>query len=245
MSRILVTGAATGIGHSTASALLNDGHEVVVHARSHQRLFDARDLLERGAEGVTGDLAELDQMRVVAAQARELGRLDAVIHNAGIIDGDALLPVNVVAPYVLAADLPEVPRHIFVSSSMHRGGRADLEGADWSGARGTRSYSDSKLYVTTFMAAVARLRSEVISHAVCPGWVPTRMGGPHASDDLSLAHVTQVHLATAPAAEVRPNGRYWHHMRAEEPHPAVHDVDFQDELLSRLAAHTGLDLPAS
>ncbi len=49
---------------------------------------------------------------------------------------------------------------------------------DWAGRTSTGSYSDSKLFVTTLAAAVARLWSEVYSNAVDPGWVPTRMGGP-------------------------------------------------------------------
>lgn len=48
-------------------------------------------------------------------------------------------------------------RLVYLSSSMLRGGRADLAGVDWSGGRESRSYSDSKLFVTALAAAVARL----------------------------------------------------------------------------------------
>ena len=37
MSRILITGSAQGLGRNAATSLLDDGHQVVVHARSHQR----------------------------------------------------------------------------------------------------------------------------------------------------------------------------------------------------------------
>lgn len=242
MPRILITGSTDGVGRATAAALLDDGHEVIVHARNLERLAAVEDLISRGAESVVGDLAHLDEVRSLADQANRRGALDAVVHNAGIIDGPSLLPVNVVAPYVLTALIP-APRLVYLSSSMHRGGHADVTGLDWSGSRKTASYSDSKLFVTTLMAAVARRRPDLLAHAVDPGWVPTRMGGPSASDDLGLAHVTQVWLSTTEDVDALVSGRFWHHLRTEEPQPAVHDERLQDELLATLAEHTGIELP--
>ena len=103
MSRILVTGSADGLGRAAAAALLDDGHSVVVHVRAPERLAAVRDLLDGGAQAVVGDLAKLDEVRALADQANALGRFDAVIHNAGVLGGRALLPVNVVAPFVLTA----------------------------------------------------------------------------------------------------------------------------------------------
>jgi len=60
-----------------------------------------------------------------------------------------VLVVNVVAPYLLTA-LIQRPQHlIYLSSSMHTGGRTNLSGMDWTGRTSTGSYSDSKLFVTT------------------------------------------------------------------------------------------------
>lgn len=241
MTRILVTGSTTGVGRATAASLLEDGHDVVVHARTQQRLAAVEDLLDAGAASVVGDLGDPEQVRGIAGQAQQIGPLDAVIHSAGVIDGPALLPVNVVAPYVLTALLP-APRLVYLSSSMHRGGRADLSSADWSGATESVSYSDTKLLVTALMAAVARLRPDVLAHAVDPGWVPTRMGGPDAAEDLDLAHVTQAWLVTTQDPEALVSGEYWHHGRVEQTHAAVHAEAFQDELLAALAEHTGTDL---
>jgi len=244
MARILVTGSASGLGRAAAASLLDDGHDVVVHARSEARLAAVEDLLAAGAGRVVGDLADLAQTRCVAEHVAALGPFDAVIHNAGVIAGRALLPVNVVAPYVLTALVP-AKRLVYLSSSMHRGGSADLSRADWSESRPTLSYSDSKLLVTVLMAAMARRWPDVVSNAVDPGWVPTRMGGPSASDDLALGHVTQARLATSDDPDVLVSGRYWFHHRTEQPHPAVHDEALQDALLSALAEHTGIDLPHS
>lgn len=243
MSRILVTGSTEGVGYATADALLTDGHDVVVHARNDQRLDAVHDLEARGALTVVGDLSDPDQVDGLAEQVRRIGVVDAVVHNAGVIDGPALLQVNLLAPYVLTARIP-ASRLIYLSSSMHRGGRADLAHLDGSDARSRASYSDSKLFLTVLMAGLARRRPDVVAHAVDPGWVPTRMGGPGASDDLALAHVTQAWLAVTDDPEALVSGRYWHHRRVEEPHPAVRDAAFQDDLLAALATRTGIDLPA-
>jgi len=155
MARMFITGSADGLGRATAQALLSDGHEVIVHARSTERLAAVQDLIGRGASAVVGDLADLDQTRAVAEQVNELGRVDAVIHNAGVLSGPQVMPVNIVAPYLLTAVINRPQRLIYLSSDMHHGGRADVAGLDWSGRRATGSYSDSKLFVTTLALAVA------------------------------------------------------------------------------------------
>jgi NAD(P)-dependent dehydrogenase (short-subunit alcohol dehydrogenase family) len=240
-ARVFITGSADGLGRAAAQTLLEQGHEVVVHARNRDRLTAVRDLLDR-AVAVVGDLSDPAETRDVAGQVNRLGRMDAVIHNAGVIRGPHVLPVNVVAPYLLTALIHRPERLIYLSSSMHRGGRPSLTGMDWSGGRATGSYSDSKLFVTTLAAAVARIWTDVFSNAVDPGWVPTRMGGAGAPDDLRLGHLTQEWLATSDDPEARTSGGYWYHQRRAEPARAVHDQRFQDQLLEELARFTATRL---
>jgi NAD(P)-dependent dehydrogenase (short-subunit alcohol dehydrogenase family) len=239
-ARVFITGSADGLGRAAAETLLEQGHEVVVHARSTERLAAVRDLIDRGAVAVVGDLSDLDETRGLADQVNRLGRMDAVIHNAGVIGGAQVLPVNVVAPYVLTALIDRPQRLVYLSSGMHRGGRANLADIDWSGRRTTASYSDSKLFVTAFAVAVARLWQDVLSNAVDPGWVPTRMGGAGAPDDLRLGHLTQEWLATSDDPEALTSGGYWYHQRRSEPAPTAHDQRFQDELLEELCRRTGV-----
>jgi NAD(P)-dependent dehydrogenase (short-subunit alcohol dehydrogenase family) len=242
MTRVFITGSADGLGLAAAQTLLDDGHEVIVHARSAKRLAAVRDLQDRGAAAVVGDLSDLEETRGVAGQVNRLGRMDAVIHNAGVMSGPHVLPVNVVAPYLLTALIHRPQRLIYVSSGMHRGGRPSLTGMDWSGHRTTGSYSDSKLFVTTLAIAVARIWPDVLSNAVDPGWVPTKMGGPGAPDDLRLGHLTQAWLATSDDPEARTSGGFWHHQRRTQAAPAVHDRQFQDDLLGALARFTATPL---
>ena len=232
MARILVTGASTGLGLTSARVLADDGHDVVLHVRRRERVEDAA-VLDAVSDVVEADLSDLDATVALAEHVNRGGRLDAVLHNAGVMTGREVVPVNVVAPYVLTALLDRPGRSVFLSSSMHLSGRADPAAS---------SYSDSKLQVTALALALA-LRGAV-SHAVDPGWVPTRMGGPGAPDDLDEGHRTQVWLATAPEGEVDPRtGGYWRHRATREPHAAARDPRFQDAVLDALRRRTGLDLP--
>ena len=227
-TRAFIIGSADGLGQATARTLLAQGHDVVVHVRSQARLSAVKERMDHGALATIGDLSDLAQIRDLARQVNAIGPMDAIVHNAGIISGAQVLVVNVVAPYLLTALIQRPERLIYLSSSMHRGGRASLDGMDWSGRTSTGNYSDSKLSVTTLAAAVARRCPDVLSNAVDPGWVPTRMGGPSAPDDLRLGHLTHEWLATSDAPEALTSGGYWHHQRREQPHAVVNDTRFHD-----------------
>jgi NAD(P)-dependent dehydrogenase (short-subunit alcohol dehydrogenase family) len=237
VARIFITGSADGLGRHTAATLIEEGHDVVVHARSAERLASVQDLLDRGADGIVGDLAAMDQIRDIAGQVNRVGQMDAVIHNAGVLHGPDIFQVNVAAPYLLTALMQQPRRLIYVSSGMHRGGHAGLAALGTDARKVT--YSDSKLYLTALAAAVARLWPDVLSNAVDPGWVPTRMGGAGAPDDLRLGHLTQEWLAASDDPEALTSGGYWYHQHREKPHPAVRDERFQNELLDHLAGVTG------
>ncbi|XVQ14270.1 SDR family NAD(P)-dependent oxidoreductase [Spirillospora sp. CA-255316] len=236
MALILVTGASSGLGHNTAKALAGEGHDVVVHVRDQARLTDADDTA-RWKGAVIGDLAELDEIRGVARQASGFGRFDAVIHNAGTMRSPEAIAVNTVAPYVLTALMDKPARLIYLSSSMHRSGSTDLRRL----AAGTASYGDTKLWVTALALAIASRWTGTSSHAVDPGWVPTRMGGAGAPDDLTAGHQTQVWLATR--SDLTPGtGGYWYHQQVQPPHPASQDEGFQAHLIEVLESHTGVPL---
>jgi NAD(P)-dependent dehydrogenase (short-subunit alcohol dehydrogenase family) len=240
MSRILVTGSADGLGLAAATTLLAQGHDVVVHARNEERAADLGGLIGR-ARIVVGDFTDRDAVRRIAAELNGADPLDAVIHNAGVWSGRPVMPVNVIAPYLLTALLEGPRRLVYLSSGSHFSGRPVLDGVDWLGAS-AGSYADSKLYVTTLAAAVARLRPGVLSNAVDPGWVPTKMGGPGAPDDLELGHRTQEWLAVSDDPQALTTGGYWYHQELTQPHHAVHDEAFQDRLLRTLAEETGTAL---
>lgn len=113
MARVFITGSSDGLGHAAAATLLAVGHEVVVHVRNQSRITAVQGLIAQGAEAVVGDLSDLTATMDVAEQVNRLGRMDAVIHNAGVVSGPAVLPVNVVAPYLLTARIDRPGRLIY------------------------------------------------------------------------------------------------------------------------------------
>lgn len=255
MRRIFITGSTDGLGRAAALTLMAEGHEVVLHARSEQRAAAAfADMAARSAGVVIGDLSSAAATRSLADQVNKLGRMNAVIHNAGVSDqpgrdttpkGHArTLAVNTLAPYMLTALIERPDRLIYLSSSMHRGGDGSLHDVDWQTRRwnADRAYSESKLYVTALALAIARRWTNVLSNAVDPGWVPTKMGGPSASDDLEQGHLTQTWLAVSddPAAKV--SGAYWYHRKQQRPAAEALDQGFQDRLVAKLAELTGVKL---
>lgn len=256
MSRVLVTGSADGLGQMAAQRLVALGHEVVLHARSARRAREAIDAVP-GASGVlVGDLSSVAETRSVAEQANATGRFDAVIHNAGVgyreprrdtADGvEHVFAINVLAPYVLTALMERPRRLVYLSSGMHRGGDVALDDLTWSRRawNGAQAYADSKLYDVVLAFAVARRWPDVLSNAVEPGWVATRMGGPGAPDDLALGPETQVWLAVSDDPEARVTGRIFYHRRERDSHPAASDPAVQDALLRACEALTGVAFPA-
>lgn len=255
--RIFITGSTDGLGRGAAVTLMREGHQVVLHARSKERAAAAfADLAPRAAGVVIGDLASAAQTRDLADQVNKIGRMDAVIHNAGIFrernrgttpEGHAkVLAVNTLAPYMLTALIERPDRLIYVGSSMHHGGDDSLRDIDWVERRWDTygAYSESKLYVTALAFAVARRWPKVLSNAVDPGWVPTKMGGPSAPDDLEKGHLTQTWLAASDEPRAKVTGRYWHHREQQKPAAEALDAGFQDRLLAKLAELTGVVLAA-
>lgn len=253
---MLITGSTDGLGLMAGCSLVDGGHDVTLHARNDARAASARASLPEARHMVVGDLSSIAGMRQVAEQANALGRYDAVIHNAGIGPREArrietpddlshVFAINVLAPYLLTALIMPPARLVYLSSGMHTGGDPDLSDLQWIRRRwnGSQAYADSKLFDVALAFAVARHWPQVLSNAVEPGWVPTKMGGPGAPDDLALAPVTQVWLATSddPAAMV--TGQYFYHQGPRATHPAAHDHAVQDKLLMSCAEITGVELP--
>jgi NAD(P)-dependent dehydrogenase (short-subunit alcohol dehydrogenase family) len=255
VSRVFITGSSDGLGLMAARLLVADGHSVTLHARNSGRADDTRAALPQADGVVIGDLSSLAGIQQVAGQANSAGRFDAVIHNAGIgyreprrietDDGLAqVFAVNVLAPYLLTALIERPDRLVYLSSGMSRGGDADLSDPQWTSRRwnGAQAYSDSKLFDIVLAFAVARRWPGVLSNALEPGWVPTKMGGPGAPGDMSLAPVTQAWLAVSPDPAALVSGGYFYHQQPKPTHPAAREPEVQDALVSYCAQLTGVEL---
>lgn len=258
MARVLVTGSSDGLGLLAGRRLAAAGHGVTLHARNPERAADARAAVPAAEAVLVADVASIEEIRHLAAQANDRGPFDAVIHNVAVgsreprrvetVDGlSQVFAVNVLAPYLLTCLLSLPRRLVYLSSGMHRGGPPVLDDLQWTRRPwdGSCAYGESKFMDAALAFAVARLRPAVRSNAVEPGWVPTKMGGPGAPDDLELGAATQVWLAGSgdPAADV--TGQYFFHQRVQAPHPATRSTELQDRLLEACAELTGVTLPAA
>ncbi len=245
MSRVFITGSTDGLGRAAARVLIDEGHDVVLHARTRERAASVADLAPRAAGVVIGDLASAAETRGLAEQVNDVGRMDAVIHNAGIFlepsrgttaEGHAkTLAVNTLAPYMLTALIDRPDRLIYLSSGMHQAGAGSLRDIDWTERRwnAAKAYAESKLHIVALALA---------ADAVDPGLVRTKMGGPGAPDDLEMGSRTQTWLAVSndPAATV--SGGYWYHQQRQAPAREARDRAFQNMLMDRLAALTRIRL---
>ena len=243
MSRIFITGSADGLGQLAAKSLVADGHEVVLHARNENRGKEALDRVP-GAEGVlTADLGSVDETKHLAEKANDSGSFDAVIHNAGVYDTPPknIFTVNTLAPYILTCLIKKPERLIYLSSGMHRQGSAKIESL--LSDLGQITYSDTKLHVLMLCKAAARLWPDVFANALDPGWVPTKMGGAGAPDDLQKGYETQVWLATSDDRRARVSGRYFHHKKEARYNPDADDIRAQDQLLAVCEEMTGIHFP--
>jgi NAD(P)-dependent dehydrogenase (short-subunit alcohol dehydrogenase family) len=255
MAKIFITGSSDGLGLMAGRLLAEQGHAVVLHARSEARAEAARVALPQAGAVLVGDLSTLAAMRDVADQANGQGRFDAVIHNVGIgyreprrvetIDGlSQLWAVNVLAPYVLTALMHKPDRLVYLSSGMHTGGDPSLDDPQWSGRgwNGSQAYADTKLHDVLLAFGIARRWRDVLSNALTPGWAPTRMGGPGAPDDLDQAHLTQAWLAVSDDPGARVTGAYFYHQRLGNVNPAAQDPELQDRLLDYCRDLSGIAL---
>jgi NAD(P)-dependent dehydrogenase (short-subunit alcohol dehydrogenase family) len=255
MARIFITGSTDGLGRAAAESLIADGHEVVLHARSPERARSLSDLASRPAGVVIGDLRSGAETRSIAEQVNAIGRMNAVIHNAGIYrervrgatpEGHAtLLAVNTLAPYLLTALMLRPDRLVYLSSSEHRSGSGPIQDMDWTKRNwdAARAYGESKLYLVALAFALARRWPNVLSNAVDPGWARSRMGGPDAPVDLATGQRTQSWLAASKDPTALVSGRYWYQQQPYQPARDAMNVAYQNQLVSELESLTGTPLP--
>jgi NAD(P)-dependent dehydrogenase (short-subunit alcohol dehydrogenase family) len=255
MARVFITGSSDGLGLMAAKLLIEQGHDVVLHGRNDERCRDALAAAPGAKGAVLGDLSSIAGAKALAEGVNRLGRFNAVIHNAGIgyreprreIEPGVpnVFAVNALAPYILTALTERPDRLIYVSSGMHQGVRPRIDDLVWTKRawNGALAYAESKLCDVLLAFAVARRWKNVLSNALEPGWVPTKMGGPSAPGDMQKAHVTQAWLATSDDQLARSTGEYFYHQKLRAPNPIARDERIQDQLLAECGRISGILFP--
>jgi NAD(P)-dependent dehydrogenase (short-subunit alcohol dehydrogenase family) len=255
MSRIFISGSTTGLGLMAGELLASQGHRVVLHARNADRAEDVRRALPKAEAVVIGDVESVAGAKDAAARVNALGRFDAVIHNAAVgyreghrITADGLphvFAINTLAAYILTALIERPKRLIYLSSGMHHHADANLDDILWKKRRwdGSAAYAESKLHDAMLAFAIARRWPDVFSNSLEPGWVPTKMGGSGAPDDMDQAHLTQVWLAAGDDPKADVTGQYFYHLKRKESNTQAQNPALQNRLIAICAKISGVALP--
>jgi NAD(P)-dependent dehydrogenase (short-subunit alcohol dehydrogenase family) len=244
MARIFITGSSDGLGSIAAKLLAGQGHRVVLHARNAERVRPALEKVPEAEKVLTGDLSDIEETKKLAEEVNAIGPFDAIIHNAGVyqVSNRLIFTVNTLAPYILTCLIQRPERLIYLSSGMHLQGDPGIK--NFSQDAGLYNYSDSKLHDVILAMAVARKWSGVFSNAVNPGWVPTKMGGRNAPDDLEKGAETQTWLAVSNDREAKVSGRYFFHKREKYFLPQAGDPVLQEKFLDLCGQITGIGFPS-
>ncbi len=182
--RVLITGANTGIGFTTAEHLLNNGADLILACRNMDKARAAQAKLQQLSKGQV-DLIQLDlnSLASVCTAADEVseryGALDVLINNAGIFgqrlayteDGfEQQFGVNYLGPFLLTQRLLPVlqqaphARIIHLSSIMH-----------WLGSIQPESFRGKTPYNAVAAYGQSKLANLLFSHALAKRLVGTSM----------------------------------------------------------------------
>ncbi len=204
---ILITGGGSGIGRATAARAAHDGAAVAVVDRHEANALESAQLVRDAggeARAYACDVADGSQVaEVLAAAARDLGRISGVVTAAGIFHGPDLQPAHEVTVddfvHVLQVNLVGTFAVIkYALPFLVDGGGAIVTIASTAAIRGHgfgAGYTASKggVDALTRLLAVQYGKHGVRANCVCPGGVDTPMtGGTFATPD-AQARATEAH----------------------------------------------------
>jgi NADP-dependent 3-hydroxy acid dehydrogenase YdfG len=198
----LVTGASSGIGEATARALSEQGATVAVAARRKDRLDALAEQI--GGFAIESDITDREQaIAAVERTAEELGRLDIVVNNAGVMllgpiveapveEWDRMVALNVQGLlYVAHAAIP----HLLRAAESEPRRVADL--VNVSSVAGRRVGAGGGIYQLTKHAV--GVFSEALRQEITSRYVRSSLVEPGATESELVTHVRKEVLDQLPA----------------------------------------------
>lgn len=213
----IVTGANRGLGFAAAQGLARRGYRVMIIARDVQKANSSAARLQTeglDSEGFAADVGAVDALLPVAEQVgSRYGRVDTLVNSAGILpetDQNASVfdtpfelierafRVNTLGALAAARAFVPIMRKrgtgciVNVSSGM--GGITEMNGR-------YPAYRLSKAALNALTRILANELSDtsIRVNSVCPGWVRTDMGGPHATRSIEEGVAGILWAATLPS----------------------------------------------
>lgn len=202
-TRIVVTGATSGVGLATARALAHAGAHVIMAVRNTE--LGAQRAAEIGGSTEVRRVDLADQASVRAFCADFDGDIDVLINNAGAltqnrtdtVDGfEATIATNLLGPFALTNLLFDRIRSqiVNVGSDAHRGATLRLDDMHLRTGKWTvmGAYSRSKLAMMLWGLELDRrlraAKSPVVTQLTHPGWVASNLSSVSDAPLMSLAH---------------------------------------------------------
>ena len=263
--RVLITGAAGGIGEASCRYFEDRDYTVICHARREDQ---ARRLAGNHRVPVFGDLTNPGEVESLADHVKQAGALDLLIHNAGILStskqkGPSGLgiqaEVNVLAPMRLTEALADHmkktsddPAIIVVSSTaanFHRGtGFGEI--AEPNGSSLFGHYAISKSAANALVMAMAKHWPRIRVYSTEPGFVKTKMTAGNSSMPTPMRWIANIVAATPEKAAHRcfdfildenpPSGSVIQGSKAVDSSKKKWSLDSARESLDLLLAKGGL-----
>lgn len=261
MKTILLTGATDGIGLETAKLLAEQGHHLLIHGRSDEKLQRVVSGLKTAFPGAIidayrADLSDFGELKsMLGAIRNDHDHLDVIINNAGIFktsepitaDGiDVRFVVNLLAPYIITMTLLPLlgddGRIVNLSSAAQAPiNLAAMQGKQKLG-EAFEAYAQSKLAITIWSQHLAQeLKAGQVVVAVNPGSLlasnMVKEGFGVAGNDLGIG--AQILLkASLSDSFAGASGKYFDNDQQafSQPHADAKDEEKTDQLLQMLAA---------
>jgi NAD(P)-dependent dehydrogenase (short-subunit alcohol dehydrogenase family) len=226
----LVTGANRGIGFAIARQLAERDLQVIITARDSEQVSQAAGLLVGRGLAASGARLDVTQPDTITAAVEyvldEYDRIDVLVNNAGISDGNQqpssidveltsrIWQVNVlgawqcaeaVIPAMRAAGYGRIVNLSSTLGSLHHMNRP---------TEPAYRVSKAALNAVTRVLAAELSGSGILVNAASPGWVRTDLGGPNAPRSVDQGADTPVWLATLP--DNGPTGGFFYERKPME-----------------------------